>query len=203
LRRLACSSFLSLLTCLWPQPGLPLEFPKDEPDIDRLMQGEVFIYKLHPENASGWGYKLVYAVAAPPKAYWNFKTDFENDFVLTNRLIADHRLVARQGNVAVTEIIHTDKPGVWFRWRTALSPKTRRLDFELVNPEECGQRFHHGHIQLEPLGGFTKVTQVAYFDFLGATFWVHSPLRGGMRANLAYTAHWEQETVARLIDRYR
>jgi hypothetical protein len=49
----------------------------------------------------------------------------------------------------------------------------------------------------------TKVTQVVYFDFFGATLWMNYPWYGGMRHYLHYTARWEQETITRLIDRYR
>jgi hypothetical protein len=32
-------------------------------------------------------------VTAPLEVFWKFKTDFKNDFVLTNKLITKHRLV--------------------------------------------------------------------------------------------------------------
>jgi len=47
------------------------------------------------------------------------------------------------------------------------------------------------------------VTQTAYFDFFGATLWMNYPWYGGMRHYLNYTARWEQETITRLIDRYK
>jgi hypothetical protein len=76
------------------------------------------------------------------------------------------------------------------------------MDFVLENPNECGQEFHYGHIQLETMGGHTKVTLVAYFNFWGATFWAYYPWHGGMTEFLHYTAKWEQETALRLRDRY-
>ncbi len=173
------------------------------PDIDQLRQGKAYIYKLDPEDSAGKGYKLVYMVAAPLAVYWKFKTDFENDFLLTNKLIWEHRLVAHKNNVAITESIYATKPGVKFRWRTISLPDIHRLNFELENPKECGQRFHYGHIQLEAAGDRTIVTQTAYFDFFGATLWMNYPWYGGMRHYLDYTARWEQETITRLIDRYR
>ena len=108
-----------------------------------------------------------------------------------------------KGNFAITETTYATKPGVRFRWRTISSPDNHRLDFELLNPKECGQKFHYGHIQLEAIGEYTKVTQIAYFEFFGATLWMNYPWYGGMQHNLSYTARWEQETIVRLIDKYR
>lgn len=192
-----------ILLGLSPNHGFAQDSPENEPDIDQLLQGKAYIYKLHPENAAGKGYKLVYMVAAPLSAYWNFKTDFKNNFLLTNKLITEHRLVEYTDNVAITETIYATKPGVGFRWRTISSPGIHRLDFELLNPKECGQKFHYGHIQLEKVGEHTKVTQIAYFEFFGATIWMNYPLYGGMHHQLHYTAQWEQETIAHLVDKYR
>ena len=111
--------------------------------------------------------------------------------------------MAYENNVAITESTYATKPGVTFRWRTITHSDRHRLDFELQNPKECGQKFHYGHIQLEAAGKHTKVTQVAYFDFFGASFWMNYPWYGGMNYYLRYTARWEQKTMARLIDRYR
>jgi hypothetical protein len=75
------------------------------------------------------------------------------------------------------------------------------MDFVLLNPEECGQKFHYGHIQLESVAGVgkkTRVTQVAYFDFFGVSFWVNYPWYGGMRYFLEYTVRWEQDTILKL-----
>ncbi|MBT8112238.1 MAG: hypothetical protein KJO47_01035 [Gammaproteobacteria bacterium] len=162
------------------------------------MQGKAYIYKLQPTDRVGKGYKLVYMVAAPLETYWNFKTDFKNDFVLSNKFITGHHLVRYENNVAITEIIFISKPGVRFRWQTIGSPDTHRLDFELLNPNECGQKFHYGSIQLEDFGEHTKVTQIAYFDFIGATIWMNYPWYGGMKHYLQYTASWEQKTIVRL-----
>ena len=192
-----------ILLGLSPNRGLAQDSPESEPDINQLMQGKAYIYKLHPENAAGKGYKLVYMVAAPLSVYWNFKTDFENDFLLTNKLITEHRLVEYKDNVAITETVYATKPGVRFRWRTISSPEIHRFDFELLNPKECGQKFHYGHIKLEKVGEHTKVTQIAYFEFFGATIWMNYPWYGGMHHQLHYTAQWEQETIARLVDKYR
>jgi hypothetical protein len=200
---MACGSVLILLFCFLPNYAAAQASPANEPDLNQLNQGKVFIYKLDPADVAGKGYKLVYMVAAPLGAYWNFKTDFENDFLETNKLIQEHRIVALEKNVVITENMYVTRPGVRFRWRTHSFPDIHRLDFELLNPKECGQKFHYGHIQLEPVGEHTKVTQVAYFDFFGATLWMSYPWYGGMKHYLNYTARWEQETVVRLIERYR
>jgi hypothetical protein len=193
----------AILLCLSPDLAMAKTSPVNEPDINQLLQGKAYVYKLDPEGSAGKGYKLVYMVAASLKAFWKFKNDFKNDFLLTNKLIAKHRLVAHKNNVAITESIYVTKPGVKFRWRTTSFPDIYRLNFELQNPKECGQKFHYGHIRLEAAGEHTKVTQVAYFEFFGATLWMNYPWYGGMRHYLHYTARWEQETITRLIDRYR
>ena len=193
----------TVLLYLSPDHVWAQKSPENEPDINQLMQGKAYIYKLDLEETAGKGYKLVYMVAAPLGAYWKFKTDFENDFLLTNKLITEHRLVEHKNNVAITESIYATKPGVRFRWRTLSLPDIHRLNFELQNPKECGQKFHYGHIQLEAAGEHTKVTQIAYFEFFGATLWMNYPWYGGMHHYLHYTARWEQETITRLIGRYR
>ena len=199
---LSCA-MLALLSHPLADSVLAQTSPKNEPDIDHLKKGKAYIYKLDTVDPAGKGYKLVYMVAAPLAVYWKFKTDFENDFLLTNKLIREHRLIAYKNNVAITESIYTTKPEVRFRWRTISFPAIHRLNFELQNPKECGQKFHHGHIQLEAAGDHTIVTQTAYFEFFGATLWMNYPWYGGMRHYLNYTARWEQETITRLIDRYR
>jgi hypothetical protein len=203
-RRLAaCSKVLAILFYLLPNHVLAQDSVENKPEINQLVQGKAYIYKLYPADKAGKGYKLVYMVAAPLDVYWNFKTNFENDFLLTNKLIAEHRLVEHKDNVAITETIYATKPGVRFRWRTASSPDIHRLDFELLNPKECGQKFHYGYIQLEEFGDHTRVTQIAYFDFFGATLWMNYPWYGGMHYYLQYTARWEQETIIRLSTKYR
>ena len=192
-----------ILLGLLPKYCFAQESSDNEPDINQLMQGKAYVYKLHPENTAAKGYKLVYMVSVPLSAYWNFKTDFKNDFLLTNKLITEHRLVENKDNIAITETVYATKPGVRFRWRTISSPETHRLDFKLLNAKECGQKFHYGHIQLEAAGEHTIVTQVAYFEFFGATLWMNYPWYGGMHYYLNYTARWEQETITRLIHGYR
>lgn len=193
--------FIFWVPCL--QLGIAQGLTEREPTLSQLMQGKAYIYKIQPTNRIGKGYKLVYMVAVPLETYWNFKTDFKSDFMLSNKFITEHHLVKYENNVAITEIIFTTKPGVRFRWQTICSPDTHRLDFELLNPNECGQKFHYGNIQLEDFGEHTKVTHIAYFDFIGAALWMNYPWYGGMKHYLQYTASWEQKTIVRLKNKYQ
>ena len=162
----------------------------------------VLIQAINPDPRGGKAYRLEYRVDVPEHVYWAFKTDFDNDFLEDNRFIKAHRFLSRSGNTVVTETRYTNGPEAFFRWQTTLHPERRRLEFLLLNPQVCGQRFHYGSIQMEADGGGTRVTQVAYFDFPGILLWFFNPWRGGMKAFLTYTASWEQKTVLRLQNRY-
>lgn len=164
---------------------------------------EIFIHRIPPDKEGGHAYKLVYLVKAPIESYWKFKTDFDNDFLLENKYIREHRVVLQNGKTVITENKYTHRPDVYYRWQTTVRPDVHRLDFVLVNPEDCGQKYHYGYIQLEPVDGETRVTQVAYFDFWGAGLWADFPWRGGMRYFLSYTAQWEQQIILRLKERYQ
>jgi hypothetical protein len=72
----------------------------------------------------------------------------------------------------------------------------------LLNPEQCGQKYHYGYIQLEEMDQKTKVSQIAFFDFFGVFFWVNYPFYGGMSDFLKYTARWEQQVILKLKDTY-
>ena len=87
-------------------------------------------------------------------------------------------------------------------FETELFTDGHRLNFELLNPKECYQKYHHGSIQLEAFGGKTIVTQTAYFDFFGVSLWVNYPFYGGMYEFFNYTIGWEQQTILRLKDKY-
>jgi hypothetical protein len=182
--------------------GLRIHSDIVEPDGDELGRKKIVIYRLQPEPRGGEAFKLVYLVPAPVDVYWRFKTDFDAPFLLSNRYIEEHRMILMKGNVTITENSYTNAPGETFRWQTTTYPDQRRLEFRLLNPQECGHRFHYGTIQIEPFGAYTKVSHVAYFDFFGAHIWVHLPFKAGMAAFLTYTARWEKETLARLRHRY-
>ena len=76
------------------------------------------------------------------------------------------------------------------------------MEYRLLNPTACGQKYHFGQIKLEKLGRFTGIVHVAQFDFWGAFLWVNYPGPGGMSAFLRYTTRWEQETIQRLKEDY-
>jgi hypothetical protein len=173
-----------------------------EPDLKQLLSGKAYIDRLKPERPEGRGYRLIYVVDAPRNVFWKFKTDFDNDFLLSNAYIDLHRFVSRRENIVITENVYANKTGITFRWQTTVKPDHYRLDFVLLNPEQCGQKYHYGHIQLEELDQRTKVTQVAYFDFFGAFLWVNYPFYGGMSDFLKYTARWEQQAILKLMDTY-
>lgn len=162
----------------------------------------VEISDLPPDPRGGRAYRLVYRIDAPPGVCWRFKTDFSNPYLENHRYIKRHRLVRHTPAGVVTENEYTHHPGRLFRWQTRVFEAARRLEFRLINPAACGQRFHYGHIQLAPDREGTRVTHVAYFDFRGAALWALFPLRGGMRSYLRYTARWEQQAVLRLRQHY-
>ena len=166
------------------------------------VNNEVFIYQITPDKRGGKAYKLVYFVEVPIDVFWKFKTDFDNDFLVKNKFIRKHNFILANGNTFITENQYTHGPDKFYRWQTTVLPERYRLDFVLLNPKECQQKFHYGYIQLESITEGTRVTQVAYFDFLGAFLWVNNPWRGGMKDFLSYTAHWEQETVLHLHSGY-
>lgn len=176
--------------------------PADDNLTQQVTSSKPLIFKLKPEREKGRGYKLVYLVDAPLEVFWKFKTDFDNQILLSNKFITAHRVVSRNQNQVVTEDEYTNRPKAVFKWQTTVLPDRHRLQFVLLNPEECGQKYHYGSIQLEPLGARTRVTQVAYFDFFGVSIWVSYPFYGGMSYFLNYTANWEQQTILKVKHRY-
>ena len=165
-------------------------------------ENRISIDHIEPDSRGGKSYKLVYLVKVPIDVYWKFKTDFDNRFLVTNKYIREHHFISRSDNSVITENKHANAPDVFFRWQTSVFPEAHRLDFVLLNPEACEQKFHYGCIQLEAVNAGTRVTQTAYFDFWGVFLWAYNPFGGGMREFLEYTASWEQETVLQLKDRY-
>ena len=181
---------------------LSVQPPTIEPNREQLLSGEPFIYRIEPEARGGEAYKLVYMVPVPIEVFWRFKTDFRGSFVETNKYVKEQRVIREEANVVIVENRLSSRPESLFRWRNILYPNKYRLDYVLENPEQCGQRFHYGHFQLEPLGSNTKVTHEAYFDFFGSSLWALYPWEGGMQAFLDYNARWEQKTVQQLKENY-
>ena len=182
--------------------GLPIHPATAEPEDEELLSKKRVIYRIKPEKRGGEAFKMIYLVPVPVDVFWKFKTDFQGTFLLSNRYIKIHRFIQKVGNETITENIYSNVPNETFRWRTIAHPGQYRLDFQLENPEDCGQKFHYGTIQLVPFRSYTKVTQIAYFDFFGASLWVNRPFRGGMSTFLIYTARWEIETISRIRDQY-
>jgi len=162
----------------------------------------ISIYQITPDRRGGKAYKLVYLVNVQIDIAWRFKTDFDNNFLVENKYIQEHYFVAKNGDKVITEDKYTNGPNVVFRWQTTLFPQAKRLDFVLLNPKQCRQKFHYGFIQLKSVPEGTQVTQVAYFDFLGSSLWANYPWGGGMKDFLSYTAHWEQKIILHLKNRY-
>ena len=181
---------------------LSVQPPTIEPNREQLLSGDPFIYRIEPEARGGEAYKLVYMVPVPIEVFWRFKTDFRGSFVETNKYVKEQSVIREEANVVIVENRLSSRPESLFRWRNILYPNKYRLDYVLENPEQCGQRFHYGHFQLEPLGSNTKVTHEAYFDFFGSSLWALYPWEGGMQAFLDYNARWEQKTVQQLKENY-
>ena len=153
----------------------------------------ITLKRVYPDAKDGFGYMLEYYIPAPIEAVWRFKTDFDSEILLTNDELVGHRLVKSDGNIVITENRYATAPGLRFLWKTSAITDEFKLVFKLLNPEACRHDYHHGSIQLSPAGGHTKVTQIAYFNFRGASLWVKYPWYGGMKSTLTKVAKWEQK----------
>lgn len=190
---------LFLITELWL---LFLSYDSSEGSPNQLSENKVSVYQIKPDQRGGKAYKLTYLVQVPIDVYWKFKTDFNNEFLVSNKYIREHHFISSTDDKAVTEDKYANTPDVFFRWETTMYPDIHKLEFVLLNPAQCGQNFHYGFIQLESVAEGTMVTQVAYFDFWGASLWADYPWGGGMVDFLTYTAKWEQAIVLDLKNRY-
>ena len=183
---------------LFASNGMSSEQPVPGPSQVQLSNSDPIISKLMPEQAHGRGFKLEYVVNAPLDVFWKYKTHFDNELLHNNKYIGSHKLVSREENLVITETEYSYKPKKVFKWQTTIFPEQHLLEYELLNPQECGQKYHYGYIQLEPEGTGTRVTQVSYFDFFGVSLWVNYPFKGGMSHFLKYTARWEQQLLSEL-----
>lgn len=188
---------------LFASTGFSSERSVSEPSQDQFSNNDPIISKLKPERARGRGFRLEFLVDAPLDIFWNYKTNFDNDLLHKNRYITSHKLVSHEENLVITETEYSYKPKEVFKWQTTVFPDQNLLKYELLNPEECGQKYHYGYIQLEAEGDRTRVTQVSYFDFFGVAFWVNYPFKGGMSEFLKYTARWEQQFVSEFEHQYQ
>ena len=167
-----------------PAQGEPNSVPVDQ---------RITIERVLPDADGGFGYILEYYVAAPIKAVWHFKTDYNSEVLMTNDELIGHRLVRSVGDSVITENRYATAPGLTFLWRTTKAPGEFKLTFVLLNPEACRHDYHHGSVQLSSAGSHTKITQRAYFNFRGASLWVKYPWYGGMKSTLTKVAKWEQK----------
>ncbi len=163
---------------------------------------DVQITRIPPDPRGGQAYRLTYHVPVPLHIFWKFKTDFDNSFLESNKYILKHRLISRDGDVVITEDVYSSTPSERFHWRTKIVATHHRLEFELLDTKAHNHKFHYGVIQLQAVGESTRVTQTAFFDFLGASIWAVYPWAGGMQAFLRYTADWERETAVRIRHHY-
>jgi hypothetical protein len=148
---------------------------------------EIEIYHMEPDPRGGRAYKLVYIVEVPIDIYWRFKTDFDNDFLLNNKYIRKHRLVSRSDDTVITKNRYTMGPDADFKWETTVLEHAHRLEFVLLNPEQCGQRFHHGYIELSLEEKETRVTQLNYIIWFPSRPKIHAlDIYGGMLDGLNY-----------------
>ena len=192
-----------LAALLFASSGTASEVPVPEPSKEHILNSDPVISRLKPERTRGRGFKLVYSVDASLDVFWRYKTHFGNPRVLSNKFIVSHRLVSRDGNVVITETEYSNKANAVFKWQTTVFPDQNLLKYVLLNPQECGQEYHYGYVQLEALDFGTRVTQVAYFDFFGVSLWVNYPFNGGMSKFLQYTAQWEQKFISEFEHQYR
>lgn len=166
------------------------------------MDKHISIERVFPDDNGSFGYVLEYYVPAPIEAVWSFKTDFDSEILLTNAELVGHRLVKSIGNSVITENKYATAPGLAFLWQTTMIPDEFKLTFKLLNPDECRHDFHHGSIQLSPAGDHTKITQIANFNFRGASLWVKYPWYGGMKSTLTKVATWEQKLASEYKRQY-
>lgn len=192
-----------LAAVLFASSGFASEVAVSEPSREHTLSSDPVISKLKPEGTRGRGFKIVYSVDVSLDVFWRYRTHFDNPLLLDNKFITAHRLVSREGNVVMTETEYSNRSNAVFQWQTTVFPDQNLLKYVLVNPEECGQKYHYGYVQIEALDFGTRVTQVAYFDFFGVSFWVNYPFKGGMSKFLQYTAQWEQQFISEFEHLYK
>lgn len=193
---------LLILVLLNTSMILPTRSLKAEPSNEEVLKGKPIISRIQADARGGAAYSLIYLAPIPIDVFWKFKTDFGADIFDDNKFVKAQRVLDHRRNVILIENKLSINSAARFRWRNTLYSAEYRLDFVLTNPEQCGQRFHHGHFKLEPVGSQTKVLQTAYFDFLGVSIWVNYPGNGGMVELLDYIARWEQRTSLKLRGNY-
>ena len=115
----------------------------DPSKSNNLSGNRVSVHQIEPDRRGGKAYKLSYLVQVPIDVYWRFKTDFDNDFLVKNRYVREHRFISHSGDTVITEDKYANAPDVFFRWQTTVRQDVHRLEFVLLNPGQCGQKFHY------------------------------------------------------------
>jgi hypothetical protein len=164
---------------------------------------EISLERISAPGRDGFGYRLIYHVRAPIEIFWRFKTDFENQALTTSQEIIEHRIVSFSDNNVVTENRYATWPNLRFLWQTTVDRNQYRLAFKQLNVKDSLRDYHYGTIKLSPAGDHTKVTQIAFFNFVGASLWVKYPWYGGMKTTLKSIARWEQKTAIRYMQEIR
>jgi len=189
----------ALVLCLWSI--LSFGYVSVVP-AETVGEKDIQITRVSPDPRGGQAYRLTYSVPLPLEILWRFKTDFDNQFLESNKYILKHRLISSRDNVVVTEDIYSSNPSERFHWQTRIFADHHRLEFKLLESKAHNHKFHYGIIQLQDAGESTRVTQTAFFDFFGASLWAAYPWAGGMQTFLKYTANWERETAVRMRHHY-
>ena len=91
---------------------------------------KILLKKLTSNLSGGYGYSLQYVVPVPIKTFWQFKTDFTSELLLTSDELVGHRLVKTVGNNVITENRYASAPELKFLWKTTVHPQ-RAVPFRI------------------------------------------------------------------------
>ncbi|MDZ7599437.1 MAG: hypothetical protein U5J82_14395 [Desulfobacterales bacterium] len=195
-RSLSLGLWLISSFCLLPLTPLAAEAGEPNPRAEDTVR----IHQIEPDPRGGKAVSLKTSCKCLPRSIGSSRRTSTTIFWSRTDTFAN---IISFRAAAIRSSPRTDlRAAVFFEWQTTVEHDAYRLAFVLLNPLQCGQKFHYGTIQLESVDKGTKVTQVAYFDFVGASFWAYYPWGGGMVDFLTHLANWEQDLVVHLKDRY-
>ncbi|MEI8246007.1 MAG: caspase family protein [Lentisphaerota bacterium] len=166
-------------------------YPTDE----ELLEKKIFVYRIEPESKGGEAYKVVYLVDASVDVVWKKKIDYNNP--IQSSKVINYQLVYNSDKYTITRETYSDSPEYNFTWKNTFSPDKKRIDFVLMNPIEVGQNFNYGYIKFEPvgIGDKTRVTQIGYFDFTYASYWINNMDKDGMTDFVTEMAKTDREKI--------
>jgi len=107
------NSFFSLLTLLLILASLLIPVSGYAGAARSSLQNKISLERVVAPSG-GYGYRLQYYVPAPIDVFWRFKTDFDNDVLLTNEELIEHRIVESFDNSVITENRYATAPGLRF-----------------------------------------------------------------------------------------